>query len=273
MESPARSRRSLARPTQPPVVLCLSGHDPCGGAGVQADIETLAALGCHAATVVTCLTVQDTRNVMGIIPQNPDDLRRQAEAVLQDMPVAAIKIGLIGDAALAETIARLIAAQPDIPVVLDPVLAAGGGASLAGEELLQSIQQHLLPLTSWITPNSLEARRLAGLVDLENCAQWLLARGCRYVLITGGHEDRPDVVNTLYSHTLQESYRWRRLPHEYHGSGCTLAAALAGFLARGANPMAAVHEAQRYTVQTLEAAFKPGQGQHVPRRLFAVQAP
>lgn len=267
MESPLRPRRTLAQPSHPPVVLCLSGHDPSGGAGIQADIETLAALGCHAASVITCLTQQDTRNVREIIPQQPEDLRRQAETVLADMPVAAIKIGLIGDAAIAEAIARLLAAHPDIPVVLDPVLAAGGGASLSNDGLLQAIREHLLPLTTMLTPNSLEARVLAGLVDLDGCAHWLLARGCRYVLITGSHEDRPDVINTLYSQSLQESFRWQRLPHEYHGSGCTLASAVAAYLARGANPMAAAHDAQRYTWQALEGGFRPGQGQYLPRRI------
>ncbi|BBL69654.1 bifunctional hydroxymethylpyrimidine kinase/phosphomethylpyrimidine kinase [Methylogaea oryzae] len=273
MDNSPRPRRTLVQPSHPPVVLCLSGHDPSGGAGVQADIETLAALGCHAASVITCLTCQDTRDVRQIIPQQPDDLRRQAETVLADMPVAAIKIGLIGDAAIAETIARLIAAHPDIPVVLDPVLAAGGGASLSNEELLQAIREQLLPLTTLLTPNSLEARVLAGLVDLESCAHWLLARGCRYVLITGSHEDRPDVINTLYSQSLQEPFRWQRLPHEYHGSGCTLAAAVAAYLARGANPMAAAHDAQRYTWQALEGGFRPGRGQYLPRRIHTGSNP
>lgn len=296
MDHPPRQRR-LAADGPPPVVLCLSGHDPVGGAGIQADIETLAALSCHAATAITALTVQDSANVYGILPQKPDDLRRQAETVLADVPVAAIKIGLIGTAALAEAIAQLIARHPDLPVVLDPVLAAGGGAALADEKLLQALRQHLLPLATVLTPNSLEARRLAGLEALEDCARWCLDKGCRHVLITGSHENRPDVVNTHYSpaamarhgrphHPIplpagegdkdaaafitmqQESFRWQRLPHEYHGSGCTLAAAVAGYLARGAAVSTAIREAQRFTWQALEAGFQPGQGQHLPCRWF-----
>lgn len=267
MDHSPRQRR-LAGDGPPPVVLCLSGHDPVGGAGVQADIETLAALGCHAATVITALTVQDSANVLGILPQKPDNFRRQAEAVLADMPVAAIKIGLIGTAALAEAIAQLIACQPDVPVVLDPVLAAGGGMALADEKLLQAIRQYLLPLATVLTPNSLEARRLAGLNTLEDCARWCLDKGCRHVLITGSHENRPDVVNTHYSPMQQESFRWQRLPHEYHGSGCTLAAAVAGYLARGQAVSTAIREAQRFTWQALEAGFQPGRGQHLPCRWF-----
>lgn len=266
MDAPPRQRR-LMPANQLPVVLCLSGHDPSGGAGIQADIETLAALGCHAATVITALTVQDTTNVRDILPQKPEDLRRQVELLLADMPVAVIKIGLIGSAALAETIAQLIVQYPDLPVVLDPVLAAGGGAALADEKLLQTLRQHLLPLTTVLTPNSLEARRLAGLIDLDACAQWLLDKGCRHVLITGSHENRPEVINTLYSHSHQEAFRWQRLPHEYHGSGCTLAAAVAAYLARGVNPLTAAREAQRYTWHALEAGFQPGQGQYLPRRI------
>ncbi len=272
MDSHPRHRRVLAQGDPPPVVLCLSGHDPTGGAGVQADIETVTALGCHATSVITCLTRQDTRNVFGLIPQDPENFRQQVETLLEDVPVAAIKIGLIGTAALAETIAGILNQHPDVPVVLDPVLAAGGGAPLADEQLLDAIRQHLLPLTTVLTPNSLEARRLADLVDLDGCAHWLLARGCRYALITGGHEDRADVINTLYSASLHEPFRWQRLPHEYHGSGCTLAAAVAAYLARGANPMAAAHEAQRFTWHALEAGFRPGQGQYVPRRVAAVSA-
>lgn len=259
--------RRLRSEHSPPVVFCLSGHDPSGGAGVQADIEAVAAMGCHAVSVITCLTEQDTRNVRRIFPQKADDFLSQARTVLADVRVAAFKIGLVGNADLAHAIAALLAEHPQVPVVLDPVLAAGGGTELADAQLLEAFRQRLLPRVSVLTPNSIEARRLARRDDLEVCAAWLMAKGCRHVLITGTHEQRPEVVNTLYSPGEKETLRWQRLPHEYHGSGCTLAAALAACLARGMPVAAAAREAQRFAWHALEAGFRPGQGQYVPRRI------
>ncbi len=265
-----------------PIVVTLAGNDPSGGAGIAADIETLVSLGCHPAPVITALTVQDTHNVQALLPVDPDAVLAQARAVLEDMPVAAFKIGVIGDADNVAALYTLLAAYPDIPVVLDPVLAAGGGAQLASAALIEAIQTLLLPLTTVLTPNSVEARRLAPEADtLEACAMALLARGCRYVLITGGHESEPpaEVVNTLYGNNrLLETWRWPRLPHEYHGSGCTLASAIAALLAQGRVPDAEasihsiLHRAQHYTWQALRAGYQAGGGQWLPNRLFWADA-
>ena len=251
----------------PPLVLCFSGHDPTGGAGIQADGETVAALGGHAMSVVTCLTAQDTHNVKRILPQRPADFLEQARFLLADVQPAAFKIGLIGSAALAEAIAGLLAAHPDVPVVLDPVLAAGGGAELADRKLLDTLRRVLLPWVTLLTPNGPEARRLSGESDLTRAAARLLEGGCYYVLITGGHEDQAEIVNTLHGPGLCQASRWKRLPHVYHGSGCTLAAACAALLARGMSVPAAVREAQKFVWDALAAGFRPGQGQHLPRRM------
>ncbi|HRD50092.1 MAG: hydroxymethylpyrimidine/phosphomethylpyrimidine kinase [Candidatus Competibacter sp.] len=258
-----------------PVVMALAGNDPSGGAGLTADIETLVSLGCHPAPVVTALTVQNTHNVQALLPVNPDQILAQARAVLADMPVAAFKIGVIGSAENAAALYELLTAYPDIPVVLDPVLAAGGGTELAGAALIEAIQDLLLPLTTVLTPNSVEARRLAPEADtLSACAMALLARGCGYVLISGGHESGAEVINTLYSnHRQLESWRWPRLPNEYHGSGCTLAAAIAALLAQGRElhsdaPHSAIYHAQDYTWRSLQAGYPVGGGQWLPNRLF-----
>lgn len=252
-----------------PVVLCFSGHDPSGGAGIQADIETIFSHCCHAATIITALTEQDSRNVKKLIPQRPDDILSQAETLLGDFNVAAIKIGLIGDAAVARAIAQILRQCPGIPVVLDPVLAAGGGTELAGRQLMETIVDTLLPLTTVLTPNSQEARRLSGQQALADCGRWLQAKGARHVLITGTHEDSEQVRNQLLMpEDLRETFSWERLPHSYHGSGCTLASAIAALLARGLDVFTAVHEAQEFTWQALYAGYKPGQGQHNPNRLF-----
>lgn len=252
-----------------PVVLCFSGHDPSGGAGVQADIETLVSHRCHAASVITALTEQDTRNVKKLIPQRPDDIISQAGTLLADLPVKAIKIGLIGHHDTAAAIAAVLARHPRIPVVLDPVLAAGGGAELSTDRLIAAVTDQLLPRTSVLTPNSMEARRLTGLTDLHDCGLALLDKGCEYVLITGTHETSPAVSNQLFHDgRLLETFTWDRLPDSYHGSGCTLASAVAALVAQGLAPFQAVMEAQEYTWNALQTAYRPGQGQHNPNRFF-----
>ncbi|MDD2758810.1 MAG: hydroxymethylpyrimidine/phosphomethylpyrimidine kinase [Methylomonas sp.] len=259
-------------PTRP-VVLCFSGHDPSGGAGIQADIETVFSHCCHPASVITCLTEQDSRNVKKLIPQKPADILSQAETLLADFNVAAIKIGLLGDAAVASAIAKILHQCPNIPVVLDPILAAGGGAELAGRELLTTLIEQLLPLTTIATPNSEEARRLSGHQNLDDCGAWLLNQGADYVLITGTHEQSEHVQNRLFMpDNLIETFNWERLPHHYHGSGCTLASAIAALLSQGLDMFTAANEAQEFTWQALASAYRPGHGQHNPNRLFWMDA-
>jgi len=268
----------LSDSTPPPVVMTLAGNDPTGGAGIAADIETLVSLGCHPAPVITALTVQDTRNVHALLPIDPVQILAQARAVLNDIPVAVIKIGVIGNVDNAIALHTLLKTCPNIPVILDPVLAAGGGTELANAELVEAIQTLLLPLTTVLTPNSIEARRLAPEADtLEACAMALLARGCRYALITGGHdaESSTEVVNRLYGNNrLLETDHWPRLPHDYHGSGCTLAAAIAALLAQGdiqspldESILSIVQRAQDYTWRSLQAGYHAGHGQWLPNRL------
>lgn len=265
--------------TLPPVVMTLAGNDPTGGAGIAADIETLVSLGCHPAPVITALTVQDTHNVHTLLPIDPDWVLAQARAVLDDMSVAAIKIGVIGNVDNAIALRTLLNTCPYIPVILDPVLAASGGTELANAELVEAIQTLLLPLTTVLTPNSIEARRLAPEADtLEACAMALLARGCRYVLITGGHETESsiEVVNRLYGNNrLLETDHWPRLPNDYHGSGCTLAAAIAALLAQSREPspldesiLSIVYRAQDYAWRSLQAGYRAGGGQWLPHRLY-----
>lgn len=258
-----------------PVVLACSGNDPSGGAGICADITTISSLGCHPAPVITALTVQDTHNVRALLPVESKQLLDQATAILEDMTVAVFKIGVIGSVENAVALHRLLRAHPTVPVVLDPVLAAGGGTELASATLLDAIRTLLLPLITILTPNSVEARRLAPEGDsLNACAMALLERGCQYVLITGGHEPTETITNSLYgNHRLLESFHWPRLPNSYHGSGCTLAAAIAALLAQGYTshsgpPISAIVRAQDYTWRTLEAAYRVGGGQWIPNRLF-----
>ncbi len=260
----------MNQPSSVPVVITIAGVDPTGGAGLQADIETLASMGCHTAPVVSAVTVQDTSNVMSLLPIDPELVMQQARVVLEDMPVHAVKLGLLASVETVEAVHTLLTDYPEIPVVLDPVFAAGGGAELSDDRTIDATASLLLPLATVATPNSHEARRLAPESDtLDACAMAVLERGTEFVLITGTHEPTSEVCNTLYSnHRKLETFRWERLPASSHGSGCTLAAAIAGLLAQGQEPLTAIYEAQEYTWQALSTGYRIGMGQHLPNRLF-----
>jgi hydroxymethylpyrimidine/phosphomethylpyrimidine kinase len=256
----------------PPTVLAFAASDPTGGAGLQADLLTIASLGCHPLSVLTGLTVQDTRGVESLFAIEPASVASQARRVLEDIPVAAFKIGVLGSARNAEIVAAVLAEHPRTPVVLDPVLASGRGDALANSETVQVLRAALFPRTTVLTPNSLEARRLLGAApdsDLAGCARKLTADGCKYVLVTGTHEPGAEVINTLYdARGVVREDRWQRLSGDYHGSGCTLASALAAFLARGLDAERAVRQAQEYTWRSLAAGFSPGRGRAIPDRFF-----
>lgn len=262
-------------PTQAkkPVVVVFAGHDPTGGAGIQADIEAIAAMGCHAATVVTALTVQDTHNVVQFHCADASMLAMQANTLLKDITPAAFKIGMIGSAESARAIACILQRHPNTPAVIDPVLAAGGGSPLAGAALVSVLREQLFPLATIITPNGPEARQLApGSDTTDACAMALLACGCRHVLITGGHDAGEEVISRLYAnHREIARHAWPRLPGEFHGSGCTLASALAALLAHGADVPGATDEALAYTWHALGNARSPGHGQKIPDRFFWTQ--
>lgn len=263
-------------PDIPPIVLSFAATDPSGGAGLQADILTTASMGCYPLSVVTAITVQDTSGVDDVMPIDADWVVDQARTVLEDMPVAAFKIGLLGSVENIAAIAEVISDYPDIPLVFDPILASGRGDELSNEDMLDAMRELLLPQTTILTPNSLEARRLAqeedndeDNPDLAECAKRIIQMGCEYVLITGTHEHTPKVINTLYSaRSIVRNDSWARLPGIYHGSGCTLASAIAALLANGLPIEDAVKEAQEYTWQALQFGFRPGMGQHIPDRLF-----
>lgn len=265
----------MSAPALPPIVLAFAATDPTSGAGLQADLLTLSSMGCHALSVVTAITVQDTAGVDGVLAIDSDWVGAQARRVLEDMPVAAFKIGLAGSLENISVIAEIVSDYPDVPLVLDPVLSSGRGDELATEEMLCALRDLLVPRTTVLTPNSLEARRLVQQGDeaedlpLAECARRLVGLGAEYVLITGTHEATPQVTNSLYgSQGLVRSDSWERLPGSYHGSGCTLASAIAATLANGLEIPEAVREAQEYTWHALAAAFRPGMGQAIPDRFF-----
>ncbi|HEX2197487.1 MAG TPA: hydroxymethylpyrimidine/phosphomethylpyrimidine kinase [Burkholderiales bacterium] len=246
----------------PPIVLTFAASDPTGGAGLQADLLTLAAMRCHPLSVLTAITVQDTRGVESMQAVEAERVRAQADLLLAETRVAAFKIGVLGSALNIRAVAAILEEHPDVPVVLDPVLASGRGDPLSDEPMLEALREQLVPQSTVVTPNSIEARRLGG-------AAALLDAGCEFVLLTGTHEPGDEVVNVLYDRGgIVREDRWPRLAGSYHGSGCTLASAIAAGLAHGRGVADAVREAQDYTWQALAAGFCTGAGQLLPDRFF-----
>jgi hydroxymethylpyrimidine/phosphomethylpyrimidine kinase len=233
-------------------------------------------MGCHPLSVITAITVQDTHGVEGAYPLDPDWVAEQARVVLGDIPVAAFKVGVLGSPEITSVIAEIVAEYPGIPLVLDPVLASGRGDDLASDDVLSALREILLPQATVVTPNIMELARLSQNAELDEdesdaavLAARLIAMGCEYVLATGTHDRTADVTNRLFGETgLLRSDTWPRLAASYHGSGCTLASALAAGLARGLEVDDAVLEAQEFTYQSLQAAFRPGMGQLIPDRFF-----
>lgn len=252
----------------PANVLILSGHDPSGGAGFQADLEATGALGCHGAGMLTALTQQDTHNAYDVWPTAPARFTAAVDTLLADMAFAAVKIGVLGSAEQAEMIGQRLQARPELPVVLDPVLRAGGGATLAADPVAQALRTALFAHTTVLTPNAAEARMLCGgTQSLQTCGEQL-SRRVRWVLITGGDEVGNGCSNYLFHDGgLCERFEWPHLHGAFHGSGCTLAAAVAACLARGDALRDAVAAAQQYTHACLANAFAPGGGQLVPSRV------
>lgn len=237
-------------------VLVFSGLDPSGGAGIAADLTAIAAQGVHALPVITTLTAQDQNHVYEAEPVEAGMLLRQARVLIDALQINAVKIGIVGSRANAEAIAaiivRLRVLYPALPVVLDPVLASGHGDMLTRGDAVAALEP-LLPLVTVLTPNLAEARAICGTEALARC---------QHVLVTGGHGEGTQVINTWGS----REWRWERLPGEFHGSGCTLAAAIAARLALGDTVGDALDAAQKYVQRTLAEAFCIGPGQRIPRR-------
>ena len=254
----------------PATILCLSGLDPSGGAGIQADIESIASMGGHALPVITALTVQNTHNVKRFQEVDPTLFSEQINALLEDISIKAIKIGMIGSLNIVEVIGKVLKENPNIPVIYDPVLAAGGGKDFSTLEMINAIKELILPHVTVLTPNSPEARKLTDDNELIACGKKLMDYGCEAVLITGTHEEKEHVDN-LWFHEGKyiETFSWDRLPHEYHGSGCTLSSAIAALIAQGLDPFNAVNEAQDYSWNALKHAFKiSDKGQLIPNRFY-----
>ena len=251
-----------------PLVLILAGHDPSGGAGIQADIETVTSLGAAATSIITSVTTQNTQTFSKHLPQQQHDFIEQIQLIFDDMQINACKIGAIGHPSLASAIHEMLRSR-NLPVVLDPVLQSTTGHDFADGDLRQLICSTLLPMTTLITPNRTEAMHLTGEHETALAAKKLLAQGCQYVLVTDAEETKSKIVNHLYAkdNTCQ-TFAWERLAGNYHGSGCTLSSAIAALLAQDIDILTAVEQAQHYTWNTLKHGIQLGKGQLHPDRFY-----
>jgi len=236
-------------------VLVFAGLDPSGGAGLAADILAISALGAHALPVATALTVQDNEHVFDVAPVDTALLMRQAEAVMARCMIAAVKIGIPGNrrnaVAIAALVARLRERDPGLPVVLDPVLASGRGDPLGQHDAIAA----LLDVATVLVPNLMEGAALGAVP-------------CPHVLLTGGHGDGDVIVNRWLHDGVQRTWHWPRVAGQFHGSGCTLAAAIAARLAHGDAMADALDRAQSYCHRALVESFAIAPGQRIPRRFF-----
>ena len=250
--------------------MVFGGTDPTGGAGISADIAALSSLGCHCSPVVTAVTAQDTSEVKEFAAVPTDVVIAQARAILEDIPIAAIKTGMLVDTEIISAVTTICEDYPHIPVIVDPVLNASDGTSLSNDDLEDAYRSLLFPRALLVTPNKPEAQQLANQGDtIDACAAEILSFGCEWLLLTGSHDQTQNVVNRLYGTNGEcKLFETKRLPHHYHGSGCTLASACAAGLAQGIHPFTAVEHALDYTRKTLEHGQRLGMGQYIPNRFY-----
>jgi hydroxymethylpyrimidine/phosphomethylpyrimidine kinase len=254
-----------SNPKSPPVVLTIAGLDPSGGAGIVADIKTIAALGCFPAAAITSITFQNTTGVFGAEHQTPATLRGQVEPILRDLTVAAAKTGMLPTAQIVAEVARLFGEEGLPAPVVDPVLVATSGDVLIDEEAFEILKAKLFPLARVVTPNIPEAEELTGIgirseADMRRAAEAIRALGARAVLVKGGHSGRATDV------LLDEDGRFTEFRSEYlnvgevHGSGCTLSAAIAAGLGKGLALPEAVAAAKHYVTEAIRSAPSIGRG-------------
>ncbi len=254
-----------------PIVLILAGHDPSGGAGIQADTESIIANHCQPVSVITVLTEQSlNQGVQNIIPQKPEDFKRQAYTLLEEMDIAIIKIGAIGSQEILHAIIQILEEEESLPVVFDPIIHPSSGTSFSTETMCDDVLKNLIPLCTVITPNSIEARDLTQQETINQAAERLLQTGCPNVLITGTHEEIEQVHHQLYmENNVVKRFNFPRLDGEYHGSGCTLTSVISAQLALNHPVETAVGSALEFCWQSLKHANYKKNGRYIPNRFYA----
>ncbi|MFI2811773.1 MULTISPECIES: hydroxymethylpyrimidine/phosphomethylpyrimidine kinase [Microbulbifer] len=256
--------------TRQPIILTVTHHDPSGSAGITADTETAVSLGCHCTSVVSAISVCDTGELQGVAPVEDTLLVEQARAVLEDLPVAAIKVGYLGSVENVRALHSVLADYPHIPIVIDPDATLADKESLLAPPLWEAMTSLLLPFATMVCPNRREARAMALEADvLDAQAQELLESGCRYLLLTGVPAADQQLENRLYDERgLMRQFLWRRLPPAAYGTCGTLATAIACHIAHGLTVIEAVSRSQQFTWSAIADSRRLGMGRPVPNRLF-----
>ena len=259
-----------------PLILTFGATDPVGAIGIQADLASFAAMGCHGVSVITAILISDTTGVEDIQVIDADWVADQARVILEDMPVLAIKVGIIGSLENVSVIAEIVSDYPDIPLIFDPFISSLPDQDPDSEDLLIATRELLIPQTTLLLISAVDLERYAEtwreptsedtlMID----AMKLIEMGCEYVFVTGTPTDVHQVANTLFSEDgVVRSDNWQRLSGSYTGAGSTLSAAIAAMLANGLAVPEASFEAQEFTVAALANAQRVGMGKLVPDRYF-----
>ena len=249
-----------------PRILIIAGSDSGGGAGIQGDIKTVTCIGGYAASAITALTAQNTRGVFGIHEVPPEFIKQQISLVLEDIGVDAIKTGMLHSAQVIDAVVESLKSYPTIPLIVDPVMVAKGGAPLLQLDALTRLKQKLIPLATLITPNIPEAELLSGMKidnvsDMETVGKALLGLGCKAVLMKGGHMQGDRLTDLLINKdTVTPFYGERIHTTSTHGTGCTLASAIATGIGKGLSLEEAVRQARNYVTLAIKTALNIGSG-------------
>jgi hydroxymethylpyrimidine/phosphomethylpyrimidine kinase len=260
--------------TTPPVVLTIAGSDSCAGAGVQADLKTFAAHGAYGTCAIAALTAQNTQGVQRTQPVDPSMVAAQIAAVAEDLPVAAVKTGMLGAAGVVEAVVESVTRFALPRLVVDPIVRSSSGADLLDAAGVDVLRMRLLPLAALVTPNWVEAEALTGVRiastgDACLAARALLDLGAGAVLVTGGHGPGDDIVDVLVTRDGVSEFRTARVAgRATHGTGCAFSAALAAHLAHGRPLDDAIPLAQAYVADAIRNGFDLGFGPHGPMNHF-----
>lgn len=260
----------------PPLILTFGAADPVGATGVQADLATFAAMGCHGLSIITSILVSDTARIEDVQIIDVDWMADQARVILEDMPVAAFKVGVVGSIENVSAIAEIVSDYPDIPLILDPFITAMPNQEGDEDDNLIAVRELLIPQTTLMLASAVEINRLAEtwrdpvLGDtLQLDAMRIIEMGCEYLFVTSTPADAHEVANSLFNESGQlRRDAWQRLPGSFTGAGSTLSAAICAMLANGLDIPEAVSEAQEFTLAALAHAHRLGMGKLIPDRYF-----
>jgi len=264
-----------------PLILTFGAADPVGATGIQADLATFAAMGCHGLSIITSILVGDTARIEDIQVIDVDWMADQARVILEDMPVAAFKVGAVGSIENVSAIAEIVSDYPDIPLILDPFISAMPSQDGDEDDHLIAIRELLIPQTTLMLTSAVELNRLAETWrepvpsdTLQLDAMRIIEMGCEYLFVTGMPSESHEVANGLFNETgLLRRDTWQRLPGSFTGAGSTLSAAICAMLANGLEIPEAVSEAQEFTLAALAHAQRLGMGKLIPDRFFWAREP